>query len=95
MYGIESILQPNKRIAPRFQAWAIVTDDGLTRTGFLMHQKHDELTYIDEKGSLFTVNSKDMIQHKPLETSIMPTGLPHQLTDQEFRDLLAYLKHSR
>jgi putative membrane-bound dehydrogenase-like protein len=88
---VESIVRPSAQVAPRFQSWAIATDDGLTRTGFLVRQTHDELTYIDAKGEPFVVNSKDVVAEKALATSVMPENIAETLTDQELRDLLAYL----
>ena len=51
----------------------------------------DEYTYLDEKGSPFKVNTRDVVEVQPLPTSIMPAGLIDRMTDQELRDLLAYL----
>jgi len=33
----------------------------------------------------------DLVEQRPLTTSIMPDGLVDRMTDQEMRDLLAYL----
>jgi hypothetical protein len=37
------------------------------------------------------VNTRDVVESRPVPKSIMPEGLPDLLTDQELRDLLAYL----
>jgi hypothetical protein len=37
------------------------------------------------------VLTPDMVEARPLPTSIMPAGLVDRFTDQEMRDLLAYL----
>jgi hypothetical protein len=57
----------------------------------LTNTQLDDYTYLDEKGNLFKVNTRDMTEARPLPTSIMPVGLVDRLTDQELRDLLAYL----
>jgi hypothetical protein len=36
-----------------------------------------------------------MVETRPVPVSIMPAGLPDLLTDQEMRDLLAYLTSRR
>jgi hypothetical protein len=51
----------------------------------------DEYTYLDAKGALFKLKTTDVVENRPLRTSIMPDGLADLLTDQELRDLLAYL----
>jgi putative membrane-bound dehydrogenase-like protein len=88
---LESILQPSAVVAPYYTAWRIETKDGKVRTGMLTNTQLDEYTYLDEKGNLFKVNTRDMAEARPLATSIMPDGLVDRLTDQELRDLLAYL----
>ncbi|HEY1064664.1 MAG TPA: hypothetical protein VGE52_01080, partial [Pirellulales bacterium] len=74
-----------------YQVWAIETADGRSLNGMLVHTQLDETTYIDARGERFNVKTPDVIEATPVPVSIMPTGLPDQLTDQEFRDLLAYL----
>jgi putative heme-binding domain-containing protein len=88
---VESILQPSNAVAPHYQVWLIETSDGRVRTGMLVHTNLDEYTYLDEKGGQFKVNTRDVVATRPAATSIMPEGLVDRLTDQEIRDLLAYL----
>jgi putative membrane-bound dehydrogenase-like protein len=88
---LESILQPSALIAPYYQTWALEMTDGRVLTGMLAKTVNDEYTYLDAKGQLFKVNTRDVVETRPVPTSIMPEGLPDLLTDQELRDLLAYL----
>jgi putative membrane-bound dehydrogenase-like protein len=92
---VESILQPSNNVAPRYQAWLLEFNDGRVKTGMLHRTVLDDYTYVDEKGVLFKVNTRDLANAKALATSIMPAGLVDQLTDQEFRDLLAFLSSPR
>lgn len=88
---VESILQPSINVAPRYQSWLLEIKDGRVRTGMLQRTVLDDYTYVDEKGTLFVVNTREIVSAKTLPTSIMPAGLVEQLTDQEIRDLLAFL----
>jgi putative membrane-bound dehydrogenase-like protein len=88
---LESILQPSAEVAPYYQAWRVETKDGRVRNGLLARTELDEYTYLDEKGNPFKVNTRDVVEVQPLPTSIMPAGLADRMTDQELRDLLAYL----
>jgi putative heme-binding domain-containing protein len=92
---LESILQPSNLVAPHYQTWHIETDDGKTYTGLLTRTYLDEYTYIDSKGIPFKLNTRTMVESRPLAISIMPDGLADLLTDQEMRDLLAYLVSRR
>ena len=82
---------PSNTIGPSYQSWQIATADGKVATGILVRTNLDEYTYLDEKAGLFTVRTPDIALRRALSTSIMPAGLPDLLTDQELRDLLAYL----
>ncbi len=88
---LESILRPSNVVAPHYQTWQIETADGKIRTGMLIGTNLDEYTYVDSKGDSFKLNSRTIAESRSLPTSIMPDGLPDLLTDQEMRDLLAYL----
>lgn len=88
---LESILRPSNVVAPHYQTWQIETSDGKVRTGMLIGTNLDECTYVDAKGDTFKLNTRNIVESRILPTSIMPDGLPDLLTDQELRDLLAYL----
>jgi putative heme-binding domain-containing protein len=88
---LESILQPSAQVAPYYQSWQIETRDGRVRSGMLIKTDLDEYTYLDAKGERFKVNTRNIVETRPDPKSIMPDGLADLLTDQDLRDLLAYL----
>jgi putative membrane-bound dehydrogenase-like protein len=88
---LESILQPSVLVAPHYQAWVIETKGGQVRTGMLLRTVLDEYTYLDAQGGQFKVNTRDIAEMRPATNSIMPDGLIELLSDEEARDLLAYL----
>jgi putative membrane-bound dehydrogenase-like protein len=89
---LESILQPSNTVAPHYVAWHLETADGKVRNGMLLHTNLDEYTYLDAKGGRFKLRTGDLVEQRPLTTSIMPEALADTMTDQELRDLLAYLQ---
>jgi putative heme-binding domain-containing protein len=88
---VESILQPSAVVAPHFVPWKVELADGRVITGLLVHTNLDESYYVDAKGNRVKVLSGDVVDAAPVRTSIMPDGLLDRLTDQEARDLVAYL----
>ncbi|MFT3878393.1 MAG: c-type cytochrome [Gemmatales bacterium] len=88
---LESLLQPSATVAPAYQAWTLAMHDGRVLNGILVRTYLDEYTYLDTQGKPFTVKTHDIAETKASTTSIMPEGLLKQLTDQEVRDLLAFL----
>lgn len=88
---MDSILQPSATVAPHYQSWTLAMHDGRILTGMLVHTYLDEYTYLDAQGKSFKVKTQDIAETKPSPKSIMPEGLMSMYTDQEVRDLLAYL----
>ena len=88
---VESLLQPSATVAPHYQVWQIETRRGQVHTGMLVRTHLDDYTYLDARGGLFKLNTRDIVESRPLPTSIMPDGLAGLLTDRELRDLFAYL----
>ncbi|HVX10422.1 MAG TPA: PVC-type heme-binding CxxCH protein [Pirellulales bacterium] len=92
---LESILQPNNLVPPHYQVWLLELVDGRTLSGMLVRTNLDEYTYVDAQGHLFQVRTTDVAESRPAPQSIMPTGMVDRLTDDELRDLLAYLGQQR
>lgn len=90
---IASIIQPSQEIAPHYQAWQLVTADGLSHAGLRLPEGGDDGTepYADVQGRRFELRSEDIELRSPLETSIMPEGLIDLLTVEDLRDLVAFL----
>ncbi|HVK14109.1 MAG TPA: PVC-type heme-binding CxxCH protein, partial [Gemmataceae bacterium] len=88
---VESILQPGAVVAPHYQTWKVDTADGRSRTGLLVGTYLDESVYVDMKGDRFKVLAGDVASASAARGSVMPDGLLDGLTDQEARDIVAYL----
>ena len=90
---VESIVRPAQEVAPQFVAWLVVTTSGQSITGVLVHEEATgEQTYADAQGKLTELKPDEIEARRALPTSIMPEGLPRQMTVQEFRDLVAFLR---
>jgi len=90
---VASILQPSREIAPEFQSWTLVTDDGLTHAGLRLPEGGDDgsETYADATGQRFTLASETIAERSPSTASIMPEGLERTLSVQDLRDLVEFL----
>ena len=93
---VESILYPSREIAPRYVPWTVVREDGRTFSGmYLGHDNKDRHSYADTNGKVQQIPIREIARRLPMKKSIMPDGLIANLTLQEFRDLLAYLRASQ
>jgi hypothetical protein len=93
---LESILQPSKEIAPLFTLWTLTTKSGKRIDGMLLRRDGQENeVYVDASGTETKVNEKDVIDRKMRSESLMPSGLAAGSTDQELRDVVAFLMEKR
>lgn len=88
-YLAESVLVPDKVVAPLFRATTVVTDDGRSVTGLVAGQTGDELELVVADGSRVVIPTAQIDERVPKDVSPMPAGLVR--TPAELRDILAYL----
>jgi putative heme-binding domain-containing protein len=93
---IASILQPDQEVAPHYQPWLLVTDDGKTHTGLRMHEGGDDGSeeYVNSAGERFLLESKTIEVREAVATSIMPSGLEATVSIADLRDLVTFLMES-
>jgi putative heme-binding domain-containing protein len=91
---LNAILEPGREIAPQYQTWVIVSQDGRTQVGFHVHSQNLIEIFADAEGREFRVAQDDILQRRASDKSIMPDGTIQRLTPLEIRDLLAYLRES-
>jgi hypothetical protein len=90
---VESILQPDREVAPHYQPYLLVTEDGKTQTGLRMPEGGDDGTeeYIDSAGNHFRLPSNSIEIRDAVSTSIMPSGLESTVSIDDLRDIVTIL----
>jgi putative heme-binding domain-containing protein len=88
---LESILEPSRRIEPKFAAYVAFTTAGKSFTGLLVKRDEKEVVLRDAENKEIVLAAKDVEDLKPSRTSLMPDGQLAGLTAQEAADLLEYL----
>ena len=89
---LQSILEPDREIAPQFLGTQLELKDGTTFTGIMLAEAGFDL-YRDLTGKDRFFKKGEIVKRTELKTSLMPTGLPMTMTDEELRDLLEFLMH--
>ncbi len=90
-YMLENIVDPSASVSNDFRMHLIATTDGRVITGLVESDNDQSLTVL-------TANDRIVIPRDEIETrtlskvSIMPVGLLENMTEQEIRDLLGYLR---
>jgi len=90
---LTAILQPSRDVAPQFFPWSIETRDGGEFVGIPLRKggRSGKEFFRDPRGRERAIAKRDIVGRRELKTSLMPEGLLMSLTDQEIRDLLAFL----
>jgi putative heme-binding domain-containing protein len=87
----ESIVDPNRQIAPKYQTHTVLRTDGNAVSGILERETEEDLVLVTAAGETVRIPWDEMEQRKLDRQSLMPTGIVSQMTAQEMADLLAFL----
>jgi len=87
-----NIVNPSLQIREGFEPFIILTGDGLALNGFIADQDNRIIVLRTADGQTIVVPRDDIESMRASPTSIMPEGLLNNLSEQEVRDLFAYLR---
>jgi putative heme-binding domain-containing protein len=90
-----NVVNPSAEIREGFESITVVTSDGRTVTGFLADQDNRVVVVRGIDGQNITINRDDIDETLPQKKSLMPEGLLNNLTEEQVRNLFAYLKISQ
>lgn len=90
-----AVTAPSAEVREGFETYVAVTDDGRVISGLLIDQD-DHVVVIREADGRDVILERDGLEELVRQTkSLMPDGLLDQMSDQEVRDLFAYLRTSQ
>ena len=87
-----AIVAPSAEIREGYETATAVLADGSVLTGLLVRQTGAAVTLRDVRGNTRTLPRDDLLALAIGGTSLMPDGLLDLMTDQQVRDLFAYLE---
>ena len=86
----EAIVYPSRQVADRYKAFQAELKDGRILTGFVTEQNAEAVTLADRE-QVHRFLRTEIQSLAPQTGSLMPDHLVNRLTDDEIRDLLAFL----
>jgi len=92
---LANIVNPSLEIREGFENYLLITADGRTLNGFLADQDAQTVTLRGAEGQSTTVARDEIEDLRAIPRSIMPEGALGAFTEQEVRDLFAYLRASQ
>ena len=90
-----NVVNPSIEIRKGFETYALFTDDGRTLNGFIEDQDSRVVVLRGIDGQRIVVAKEQIDEMAAVPRSIMPEGILKPLSDQQVRDLFAYLRASQ
>ncbi len=88
---VESIMDPNAKVDPKYTTTNVDTKDGETYTGFAISETDGALTLRIAGGKDVTLKTTEIGRRENLKVSSMPEGLAAGMSATEFLDVVSYL----
>ncbi len=86
------ILDPNRKVEPRFMDYSVVTTDGRTFNGLMISETAEAVVLRQAEGKQQVIPRNDIEILKASGRSLMPEGVEKDVTVQQMADLLEFLK---
>jgi uncharacterized repeat protein (TIGR03806 family) len=88
---LESMLEPSKKIDPKYLLYVVETDAGQIQTGLLVEKTADAIVLKNEKNELIRVPAGEVALFVAQQKSLMPDLLLRDMTARDVADLTAFL----
>lgn len=91
---LESIIDPSKKIAEKYQSYSYLLVSGKQLTGMVLKETPDELHIVVDplaKDKATVIIKDDIDAQRQSTVSLMPKGLLDKLSREEILDLIAYV----
>jgi putative membrane-bound dehydrogenase-like protein len=89
-YVLENVLDPSASVPAEYRVSTLATTDGRVLSG-MIQQQDDKTVVVRTTNDRVVLAREDVAELKASNQSMMPEGLFERLTDEEVRDLVAYL----
>jgi putative heme-binding domain-containing protein len=90
-----SVVQPSAEIREGFENYLVQTADGRTISGLIADQDAQTVVIRSAEGHDATLPRDEIEELRAVKLSLMPEGLLKPLTDEQVRDLFAYLRSTQ
>lgn len=88
---VESIIDPNAEVDPKYRATLLITSDGVAVSGLLVSEDDTNIEIFDGK-IVRKIAKADVEERAQQKMSSMPEGTASSIAPSELVDLLSYLK---
>jgi putative heme-binding domain-containing protein len=90
-----AIVNPSAEIREGFENFSVLTTDGRRLNGFLVDRDNQLVVLRGTDGQNVVLEQGEIDDMRAAGQSLMPDGLLDKLTDEQVRDLFAYLRSTQ
>ena len=90
-FWLNGIVEPSLEIREGFQSYLVLTEDGRAINGMIASQDSKTVTLRNADNQITIIDRDEIQQLKALKVSLMPADVLKEMTDDQLRDLFAYL----
>ncbi len=90
-----NVVNPSIEIREGYEQYAIITLDGRVLTGFISEQDNRVVVLRSTDGRSTVIPRDNIDEMRAVSQSVMPEGILKPFSDQQIRDLFAYLRASQ
>jgi putative membrane-bound dehydrogenase-like protein len=87
-----NVVNPSAEIREGYEPMLVATEAGRILTGFIVEQDNERMWLRNVEGQTTVIAREEIEEQRRLTRSIMPEGLLNQLSEQQVRDLFAFLR---
>ena len=93
--ALVNVINPSIEIRAGYETYVLFTHDGRTLMGFIVDQDNQVVMLRTAEGQRLIIQREEIEEMRAIQRSIMPDGMLQPLSDQQIRDLFAYLRASQ
>jgi putative heme-binding domain-containing protein len=86
------VVNPSAEIREGFENYIVLTADGRAMTGFIADQDANVVVIRGADGQNITIGRDNIEEMRATRQSVMPEGVLKDFSEQQVRDLFAYLR---
>jgi putative heme-binding domain-containing protein len=92
---LPSIVNPSAEIREGYQYYTVETKDSRALSGFFVDRDNQVTALRGLDGENIILRASEIVDLQPMGRSLMPDGLLEGMSDQDLRDLFAYIRISQ
>jgi putative heme-binding domain-containing protein len=89
---LETILDPNREVDPKFASYSLLATDGRVFAGIIAEESAAQIVLAESGGKRHAIPRSEIDHLKSTGVSFMPVGLEQSITPEQMNDLIQYLK---